>query len=394
MTEETPGRPPEADGNDDDRGTEPPPRLLLAVLTGFLGSGKTSLLKAWLDDPDMVPTAIVMNEFGAVGIDDRLVVGSTETVSLLGDGCLCCTVRSDLVVTIADLVERRDRGELPPFERIVVETTGLADPAPILQTLMTDPLILTRFRFDAVVATVDATQTPGQIARHREARRQIALADRLILTKTDLIAPETAAAATEAIRAHNPAAPILRAAEGEATPTAVFGAGLYDPTRRGPNAPRWLATDAYTPPAPEPSGSVADDGHTHDAHDGHRHSGSAGHAHGDIAALAVERDGPWRWADLADAMDDAIGRYGDRLLRLKGIVHLSDTDLPVVIHAVGHVFHPPLTLPEWPAEWRAGTPHTRLVAITQDLDPAEFFAAIDAAVAAARGEAVPAPAAE
>lgn len=367
----------------------PPPRLLLAVLTGFLGSGKTTLLKSWLDHPEMVPTAIVMNEFGAVGIDDRLVVGSTETVTLLGDGCLCCTVRSDLVATIADLVDRADRGELPAFRRVVVETTGLADPAPILQTLMTDPLILTRFRLDAVVATVDAAQIAEQVDRHREVRRQLAMADRLVLTKTDLVPADTVATARSILTRHNPAARCLDAAAGEATPEAVFGAGLYDPTKGAPNAPRWMATEAYaTDHRHHDHGSHDHETQDHSAHD-HDHGDDNGDhdpsafAHGDIAALAVERDGPWTWPALAEAMEAVIGRYGDRLLRLKGIVHVADSDLPVVIHAVGHIFHPPLTLPAWPAEWRAGRPHTRLVVIVQGLDPTLLIEALDRELAAA-----------
>lgn len=350
-----------------------PDRLTLAVLTGFLGSGKTTLLKRLLAHPEMERTAIIVNEFGEIGLDDALFQQVDEQVVLMDSGCLCCTIRNDLISTIVDLMRRAEAGEVPAFSRVVIETTGLADPAPILHTLMTHPLVLNRFRLDAVITTVDATQGVEALERHPEGWRQAGLADRLVLTKTDM---QEATGKAEPLRAHlsklNPATPILP--PEEAVPSALFGAGLYDPAKRLPDAVRWLNLDAY---GGETDNDKSDSSHRSD----HRHRDEHGHNHHDhhhdvnrhgrdIQAHAFTVDARCTWENLADAMEEITLALGQNLLRLKGIAWVEESDQPVVLHAVGHVFHPPLLLDEWPKRW-VDQPGTRIVAICQSVSPME-----------------------
>ncbi len=203
--------------------------LPVSVLTGFLGSGKTTLLRHLLGHPAMEETAVIINEFGEIGLDHLLVEKADEDTVLRNSGCLCCSVRGDLIDTLRNLFKRRVRREVPAFRRLVIETTGLADPAPILHTLMNDPLLVTRFRLDGVLATVDAVTGGATLDQHEEALKQAAVADRLLITKIDL-AEDTAVATLEArLGALNPAAPRHRVAHGEIEPACLFNVGLYDP---------------------------------------------------------------------------------------------------------------------------------------------------------------------
>jgi len=326
--------------SEDSTGRTPPERLPLAVLTGFLGSGKTTVLRHLLQQPEMANTAVIINEFGEIGLDDALVETADEDVVTMASGCLCCTIRSDLANTLHDLFLRRRRGEVAPFERVIVETTGLADPAPILHTLMTDPLMAARFRLDAVVATVDAANGAATLDAHAESVKQAAVADRVLLTKTDLA---DAAALEERLRALNPAAPLIKVAHGAVDPDRLFGAGLYNPATKSVDVVRWLNEAAY-----------ADD-HAHH-HDVNRHDDR-------IRAYCLSHDRLIAWAALADWLDALTAMRGPDLLRLKGVVHVSDTDGPVVLHAVQHIFHPPVLLDAWPDDDR----RSRLVFITREM---------------------------
>ncbi|MBP5858298.1 GTP-binding protein [Marivibrio halodurans] len=338
-------------------------RLPVSVLTGFLGSGKTTVLNHLLRHPAMGETAVVINEFGTVGIDHRLVETASEDMVVMDSGCLCCTIRGDLIETLRTLIRRRWKGEIPAFERLVIETTGLADPAPILHTLMTDPVISARYRLDGVVATVDAVAGAATLDAQPEAVKQAAVADRILLTKTDL---EPATQDLEArLRALNPAAPILHVANGVADPATLFDAGLYDPTSKSPDVARWLAEEAYAGGHEHEHGH----GHGHDhAHDPNRHDDR-------IRSFVIEWDETIRWDSFVEWVEALIAGHGANLLRIKGILDVAEVEGPVAVHGVQHVFHPPAMLPAWPAEEEK---RSRLVFITRDINKApvaEMFAA-------------------
>jgi len=341
---------------------EPAPveRLPVSVLTGFLGSGKTTLLRELLRDPDFSETAVVINEFGEIGLDHLLVESAREDMVLLASGCLCCTISGDLVATLRRLHQRRTAKELPLFRRVVVETTGLADPAPILHTLMQDPMLAEVYRLDGVIATVDAVNGMDQLDRQIESLKQAAVADRLVLTKCDL-APDTKVL-EERLHSLNPGAPILKAVSGQLDPHALFDAGLYNPASKSLDVRRWLKQEAYT--------AAADDHHDHSGQDGHQ--GHDGH-HGDldrnrhddhIRAFCVTRSSPLDWDRFADWVEMMISLHGANLLRIKGVLNVAGADGPIAIHGVQHLFHPPVELKAWPDADR----RSRLVFITRDID--------------------------
>ena len=333
-------------------GRQPGAPLPLTVLTGFLGAGKTSLLNRLLKDPALAETAVVINEFGEVGLDHLLVERADDGLVMLTTGCLCCTMRGDLVDALERLLRALDNGRAA-FRRVIVETTGLADPAPVLHTAMLHPYLVMRYRLDGVVTVIDAVNGASTLDAHGEAVKQAAVADRLVFTKTDLLDTPERRAAAEALRRRlrdlNPAAPILDAQAGDATVPGLFDCGLYDPDRKIPDVRRWLAAEAY--------GSE----HHHDHHhrDRNRHDDH-------IRAFAIVSDAAMPAGTLDMFLDLLRSLHGPNLLRLKGIVRLAETpDQPLVIHGVQHVFHPPATLPAWPD----GDTRTRLVFITRDIAP-------------------------
>jgi G3E family GTPase len=328
--------------------SEPVPPIPVTLLTGFLGSGKTTVLNHVLKEPAMAGTAVIVNEFGEIGLDHLLVESATDDVVLMASGCLCCTVRSDIVDTLLDLFTRRASGKIPDFSRVVIETTGLADPAPILHTLISDPLVAARYMLDGVVATVDAVNGGGTLDRQPEAVKQAAVADRLLLTKTDLAEREQAAALTARLTALNPSAPVLPVAGGAVDPARLFNLGFWDPATKSVDVQRWLRDEAF------------EAGHAHE----HGHELDPNRHDDRIRAFSIVRDKPISWSALATWLDALATMRGDDLLRMKAIVALSDRpDQPVVIHGVQHLFHPPVLLPQWPDEDR----RTRMVFITRDM---------------------------
>ncbi|MBI3445060.1 MAG: GTP-binding protein [Magnetospirillum sp.] len=320
----------------------------VTVLTGFLGSGKTTLLNHLLAQPGLADTAVLINEFGAVGLDHLLVRQVAEDVVLLQSGCLCCTVRGDLVEGMRDLFIRRVKGEVPEFNRVVIETTGLADPAPIIHTLMTDPLISGRYKLDGIVATIDAVNGECTLDAQAEAVKQVAVADRLVLTKADIADPTKVEILRARLRRLNPAAPLLVAAMGRIDPSDILDAGLFNKESKIPDVARWLNEEAYQ-------------AHQHGSHDHHHHDPNRHDAH--IQAFVFTATEPVSWMALGFALELMISSKGENLLRIKGIVNARESDLPLAIHGVQHVFHPPAPLPAWPDDDH----RTRIVFITRDL---------------------------
>jgi G3E family GTPase len=319
----------------------------VTLLTGFLGSGKTTVLNYLLQQTGMNNSAVIVNEFGEIGIDHELVVGGKEDMVLLNNGCLCCTVRGDLVNTLRDLMMVRMRGDVPPFERVLIETTGLADPAPILHTLMGDDLTVRYFRLDGVVTSVDAVNGMSTLDCQFESIKQVAVADRLLITKTDLIDAVSLKLLEDRLNQINPAAPRLMVVNGAVEPKELFGIGLYNPEEKKPDVIKWLKEEAYT----------EIELHSHDHHDVNRHDDK-------IRAFCVTFDEPIRLDAVEQWFDLIMLLKGPDLLRVKGIINVAELNGPVVIHGVQHVFHPPVELDSWETIDK----RTRIVFITRDVE--------------------------
>lgn len=364
------------------KGDEPVPIFLL---TGFLGSGKTTVLNTLVKQPEMARTMVIINEFGDVGLDHLLVAHSyDETVVEMSSGCLCCTIRSDLVKTLRDVTWRFSRTGQRWFDRLIIETTGLADPAPILQTLQTDNFISTRYRLHGVVTTVDLAAGNSTLTAHGEAVKQAAVADLLLLTKGD-IAP---AAEIQNVRARlrniNPAAEQLLVDQGRIDATALSQLGLFDTTGKPSRVRPWLKVEAYeqrdplqripehtVPAAAQPGKHDDGEAHRHN-HDPNRHGDARAHDHShypnrhgdDIRAFCFQFEQPVDERALNDWTAFILPMLGQNMLRIKGILNLSGNALPTVIHAVQHILHPPLQLESWPDEDR----RSKLVFITRGIE--------------------------
>jgi len=338
----------------------------LNVFTGFLGAGKTTLLNRLLKDPAMSDAAVLVNEVGDIGIDHNLYEIVEEGVILLSSGCLCCSVRGDLVSSLENLLRARDNSRCKPFNRVVIETTGIADPASVIHIIMTQPYLTLRYRLDGVVTLVDAVNGMRTLDEHEEAVKQAAMADRIVITKTDL--PEGAAALPalrERLKKLNPAAIVL---ESTARVEELIHAGLYDPEKKIPDVARWLRDEAVL--------AAEEDAHQHHHHDhGHNH-GHHGHHHhnhdqasrhdASIKAFSIATEKPISFNTLEMFLDLMRSAHGDKILRMKGIVQLADDpDRPVVFHVVQHLMHPPARLESWPDADR----RSRMVCITKNLAP-------------------------
>jgi len=359
-------------------GTLTLPHTPVTILTGFLGSGKTTLLNRALRDPAMAHTAVVINEFGEVGLDHVLAAQSDDTIMVLENGCLCCTVFGDLVTTLNNLYHAREAGEIPRFDHVVIETSGLADPSPLLQAFLSDPVLAGLYRIGSVVATVDAVNGPGTLDNHVESVRQVALADHILTTKLDLVDPakvkESEASLTARLRRLNPAAKITRiddthsvtppqAGDGREGVAHLLRAEGLDPADTRADARAWLNAAAYE----------QDDTHDHGDHD-HNH----GHDHGDhdhhhlhdrdIASFCFIREQPIAREALRLLLDALQQNLGPNLLRVKGIVNVAEEpDRPAVIQGAQHLLHNLSWLERWPDADR----RSKIVFITQGFDRAE-----------------------
>jgi G3E family GTPase len=306
----------------------------VTLITGFLGSGKTTLLQRLLRDPALSDTAVLINEFGEIGLDHHLLERIDETIVMLQSGCVCCTIRGELSTAIKDLHSRRERGLLPPFRRLVIESTGLADPFPILSTVRSDPVLRHHFCLGNVITTIDAVNGARQLDAQTESIKQVAVADRLVLTKTDLTTVEAATHLTKRLRHINPGAPLWHAAEDDL------------------DADELLSGEDQEPCWPADSHDALPDDH-------HRHAD-------DIRTLALSIDEPVDWTRFGVWLTMLLNRHGDALLRVKGILNVADAATPVAVHAVQHLVHTPRHLEAWPDADR----RSRLVFIARGLDPA------------------------
>ncbi|MGF6633639.1 CobW family GTP-binding protein [Paraburkholderia sp. MM6662-R1] len=367
----------------------------VTLLTGFLGSGKTTVLNRLVQQPEMADALVLINEFGEIGLDHMLIAHSREDIVVeMSSGCLCCTIRGDLVRTLKDIHWRFSRDGRRQFSRVVIETTGLADPAPIVHTLATHRDLRERYRLDGLVTTIDARNAEATLDAHAEAVKQAAMADRLLLTKTDLVDVETLERLTDRLHAINPAAGIIRVSHGELAASRILDLGLFTADGKIADVERWLAEEQY---------GSGDDGHHHGrAHHDHHHVDHLAHAqgdgpgHGDHEAQEAHADEPHEHGEhprhdhahdvnrhddqirafcftveepipeqvLTDWLDVLLSLMGPSMLRIKGILNVEGEDRPIVIHGVQHVFHPPVPLDAWPGEDR----RSRIVFITRAVE--------------------------
>ena len=325
------------------------------IVTGFLGSGKTTLLREALQDPALSDSAVIVNEFGEIGLDHLLLEEIEEGVLLMESGCICCTIRSDLKFAIRDLQDRAARGQIPAFRRVILETTGLADPAPIVSTVLAEPVLRSHFRLGNIVCTVDAVNGPGQLDRQPESVKQALVADRLLITKCDLADEGGIRALSDRLAGLNPAAVQTRGCGSGFDVQALFSRDVGDEKHRLEEVRQWIAE-------PEP-----------------RNNGAA-HAHGSgIHSFCLTWPHPMEWTVFGIWLTALLHAHGENVLRVKGILNARDSLTPVVVHGVQHVMHPPLHLERWPGRDRS----SRIVFITRDLPASRLKASLAAFLEAA-----------
>ena len=308
------------------------------VVTGFLGSGKTTLLRRLLAAPRLKNVAVMVNEFGEVGLDHHLLSAVAEGTLLLDNGCVCCAIRGDLRGALRDLLGQRERGEVPPFDRVVIETSGLADPVPIAYTVLIEPVLQHRFRLGNVITAVDAVNGAGQLDSFPESVKQAAVADRIVLTKTDLCETDAIDALKDRLGELNRAAPIHDAAV-DGAPEWLLVEDAFDDDAKAGEVARWLGR------------GEAEDGPL--AHD---------HSHG-ISSFCLSFARPLDWTAFGIWMTMLLNRHGEKVLRIKGLLGVDGLDAPVIINGVQHVVHPPTHLDRWPDSDRG----SRIVFIVRDL---------------------------
>lgn len=331
----------------------------VTLLTGFLGSGKTTLLNHLLQQPEFTDTLVIINEFGEIALDHLLVAHSTENnIIELGNGCLCCSIRQDLVQTLSDITWRFSRNGQRQFQRVLIETTGLADPTPIIQTLRTHPKVSKKYQLDSIISTVDMALAMDTLSQHPEALKQIAVADILLLTKSDLCTEEHQAVLQQRLAEINPAALRLTVQQGEISAQQILNFGLLGAQNQAQHAEKWLNSPAYFS-----LGSTADITGTSGLFQQHRP-----HHHDQVRSFCFRTEQPITEQALQDWLQLVLDFIGHQILRMKGIVYVQEQDRPVIVHSVQHILHPLSVLPAWPSDERCSS----LVFITQGTQQAEL----------------------
>ena len=316
------------------------------IITGFLGSGKTTLLNKMLKHPSLGDAAVLINEFGDVGLDHLLVEAVDEGVVVLESGCICCTIREDLKKTILDLHDKRTKGEIPPFRRMVIETTGLADPAPILFTLMSDTQLRYHYRLGMVITTVDSVNGWFQLDQNEECVKQVTVADRIVLTKSDIAETGQTDRLKKRLVRINTSADFITAVAGDLDIARLLTADLYDPEHKGEDVLRWLRDEEIR----------AGEAHDHQAVDTGRHE-----AH--IHSFCIIQEEPIDWTAFGIWLTMLLHTHGEDILRVKGMLHVVGVETPVIVNGVHHIIHPPFHLKAWPSEDK----RSRIVFIVRDL---------------------------
>lgn len=322
------------------------------ILTGFLGSGKTTLLNHLVSSPQFSKTFVIINEFGAVGLDHLLVKSASETMIEMSSGCICCTIHSDLKKTLKDILWRFSRNGERQFDRVIIETTGLADPAPIIHTIMNSPELEGEYELSSVIATIDATCFAKTFQDQFEARKQAAVADSLILTKTDLVQSSERLEIEEFVRSVNPSAPIFRAANGVVDIDKLFQARPFSIHDKTSDVKQWLNEEVY-----------------HDNHNGHHDHNHDINRHGkDITAFCITREEPIPEKAFMIWIEFLLKFMGEGVLRMKGIVNIAEYQSPLIVQGVQHIMYPPYQMEAWPDSDR----RSRLVFITKGVSKASL----------------------
>lgn len=335
----------------------------VTVVTGFLGSGKTTMLSSLLKKEEMKNTAVIINEFGEIGLDHALIEKSDENILELKSGCICCTIRSDLHDTLLTLAEKMAQGDISPFNKVVIETTGLADPAPIIHTLMTSFDLQRIFKLDGVVTLVDAVNGEATLDSQQESVKQAALAERIILSKTDLADEATQKSLVRRLKAINPAVTIITGNHGDVPVSAIIGLGTYDPYNKSQDVKEWLAAEKY------------EESHNHSHDHGHHHHHDVNRHDKNIRAFTMKSEKPVDIKAFSFFLQLLGGQVDQDLLRVKGIINVEGESRPAVIHGVQHIFHPLQWLDKWPDDDHS----TRLVFITRNIEKEQvekFFHAL------------------